>query len=280
MSERILVFIPMYNCERQIGRVLGQFDPAVQRLFDEIIVIDNRSTDGSRSAAAAAARSIAGIPVRVLLNDRNFGLGGSHKVGFDYALRNGFDHVVMLHGDDQGSIRDLVPLIESREHRRWDCLLGARFMPRARLAGYSRFRTFGNHVFNLLFSLVVRHRLHDLGSGLNLYAVRALADRSWARFEDDLTFNYCAILHSASRGWRIRFFPISWREDDQVSNVKLFAQARKVLHLLAAFAHDRDTLTTVDRSRQPDGRYTAEVVFENDAAARRYAPPAHGRAHA
>ena len=34
------------------------------------------------------------------------------------------------------------------------------------------------------------HRIDDLGAGLNLYSVKALADRQYLRNADDLTFNY------------------------------------------------------------------------------------------
>ena len=45
--DKILVFIPAYNCEKQIVRVLAQFDEEVLKYVTEIIVINNRSTDNS-----------------------------------------------------------------------------------------------------------------------------------------------------------------------------------------------------------------------------------------
>lgn len=56
------------------------------------------------------------VPVTLLRNDENYGLGGSHKVAFDYALNNAYDYVVVLHGDDQGSIANLLPYLRSREY--------------------------------------------------------------------------------------------------------------------------------------------------------------------
>ncbi|HEY8024170.1 MAG TPA: glycosyltransferase family 2 protein [Burkholderiaceae bacterium] len=231
--DKILVFIPAYRCEAQIVRVLQQFcAPGIVERFLRIVVVDNRSPDKTVEAAVAAARALDCGKVCVVRNRENYGLGGSHKAAFQYALANGFTHVVVLHGDDQGSIADLLPILDQDLHNQYDACLGARFMPQAKLVGYSRFRIFGNRVFNLLFSLAVGRRLYDLGSGLNIYRVAALSSQYWLRFHDNLMFNYCMILGHARRADNIRFFPISWREEDQISNVKLASQARRTLGIL------------------------------------------------
>ena len=236
MSGSILLFIPAYNCEKQIVRVLGQLDTAARDLFAEIIVVNNRSTDHTEDVALNEVRRIGDPCVKVLRNNENYGLGGSHKVAFEYAAQQGHEYVAVLHGDDQGQISDLAALIATGAHADADCLLGARFHPGSRLVGYSTFRKRGNRIFNTLFSLVVRRRLYDLGAGLNLYRTDILSDRFYHGFTDDLTFNYCMILAHCHYNHRISFFPIVWREDDQISNVRLFRQAVRSLGLLARYA--------------------------------------------
>jgi len=264
-DARILLFIPMYNCAPQIPRVLGQLTPEVARWFAKVIVVNNRSTDDGEAAAVDAATRVDGTEVVVLRNDDNYGLGGSHKVAFEHALAGDFTHVVVLHGDDQGRIADLVPHLEAGEHLEVDALLGARFHPDSTLPGYSAFRTFGNHVFNRLFSVVCGARIHDLGSGLNLYDVRILADRFWRRFPDDLTFNYAMSMAHAHLGHRVRFFPIVWREDDQISNVKLASQARRVMGMLADFARNREAFVAAEHRITPRDAYTAQAVQTDQA---------------
>ncbi|NUT01030.1 MAG: glycosyltransferase family 2 protein [Sphingomonas sp.] len=264
MKERILLFVPMYNCAAQIGRVISQLTPEVQELFSEVIVVDNRSTDDGRTVAAGSLGKL-DLPSRLLMNDQNLGLGGSHKVAFDHALANGFDYLVVLHGDDQGNIGDIVPYIRQGAHRETDALLGARFMKGSRLEGYSRLRSLGNLLFNAIYGLVAGTSVKDLGSGLNLYRVSALENRWWLRNADDLTFNYHMVLRSIAAGWKIRFFPISWREADQVSNVKLFRQSLKVASLPIAYAFLRRRYLEADYSKSPQGGYSSTLVFEGRA---------------
>lgn len=265
-QDRILVFIPAYNCERQLPRVIAQFTPEVQRRFAGLIVVNNRSTDATEAAALAAIKGLGGLDAAVLRNRENYGLGGSHKVAFDHALKNGFTHVVVLHGDDQGSIANILPLLDEGRHLGCDCLLGARFHPASRLEGYSAFRTFGNRVYNALFAAVCGRRIHDLGSGLNLYSVRALADGFFRTFPDDLTFNYCMVMAHSFLKHRLEFFPISWREADQVSNVRLFSQSMRVLRLLRDFALDKRGFLARDHRVRKVGIYAAEEVGSNRRA--------------
>lgn len=188
--EKLLVFIPAYNCEKQVPRVLSQLlDARVAPWVGECIVVNNRSTDGTEEAVQDWRRRHPDAPVRLLRNDKNYGLGGSHKVAFGYAVAHGYDHLVVLHGDDQGAIADLLPILQDGTYKKYDCCLGSRFMKGSRIQGYSTLRVVGNHGFNALFTLVARRRITDLGSGLNLYDVASLKNGYYKKFPDTLYFN-------------------------------------------------------------------------------------------
>ena len=111
---KTLLFIPMYNCEKQITRVLNQLTPEVCNYITEVIIVNNRSTDNGEEAIENYLESRnTGTKVKLIRNQSNYGLGGSHKVAFQYAIDHDFDYVIVLHGDDQGNIRDLVPYLKS-----------------------------------------------------------------------------------------------------------------------------------------------------------------------
>ena len=265
-GERILVFIPAYNCAGQVERVVRQLDGPVKELVDEVIVVDNQSPDDTQARAAAALRGIEGLRWSVLRNDANYGLGGSHKVAIDYGLEHGHTWLLVLHGDDQADVRDFEAPLRAGAHRSVDALLGARFMRGSRLMGYSRVRTVGNHAYNLIFSAAARRRLHDLGSGLNLFRLERFAGGTHRRFADDLTFNYHLSLYMVDAGWRLRFVPISWREEDQRSNVKLVQQGLRTLGLVRDFLRDRRAFFAADHSGG-HAAYSARPAASSEAAA-------------
>jgi len=262
-SERTLLFIPMYNCAPQIPRVIAQLTPEVRDLFDEVIIVNNRSTDDGQAAAIAALRNVGGLKAKVLLNDQNYGLGGSQKVALNYALDHGFSHCIVLHGDDQGSITDIAPHLRAGKHKNLDCLLGARFMPGSRLSGYSMLRTVGNHVFNALYSLVSGKLIYDLGSGLNMYRMSAFKERDYLKCADDLTFNYHMILRSIAARQAIQFFPLEWREDDQASNVKLVRQALRVAGVALSYLVERKAYLARSYTQRAPGGYTYQIAYSS-----------------
>lgn len=265
MKQKILVFIPSYRCETQIRRVLDQFDWRVQQWIDTVIVVDNQSPDQTLEVAIERGQAVLkDCNFIAWRNDDNYGLGGSHKAAFRYAIDQGFDYLVVLHGDDQADIHDLLPQLETGAHLQFDCLLGARFMPGSQLKGYSWFRTFGNRVYNALFSLVACRVIYDLGSGLNLYRIVSFREFYFKTLPDDLTFNYVMLLASYYHKQKLCFFPISWREEDQRSNVKLFRQAFKVIGILAGYALKRGRFINRDLRARAFNSYTGQIIYRHE----------------
>ena len=261
MKDRILLFIPAYNCEKQIVRVLAQLDWEVMSYIDDVIVVNNRSTDDTEQAVLSFISEHPNMPVKLLRNHDNYGLGGSHKVAFDYAIKNEYDYVIVLHGDDQGSIKDFLPVLRKRYYTKHDCILGARFMVKSKLQGYSAFRTFGNIVYDFLFAFVLKKRIYDLGAGLNMYSTEMLESRFYEMFPDNLMFNCCMLFASDYYKQDIKFFPISWREDDQVSNVKMMSQSMKTLKMLFDYFVNPQSVRDDYRDREVLS-YGAEAVKE------------------
>lgn len=263
-ENKILLFIPMYNCEKQIVRVLNQLNDEVCNYIHEVIIVNNRSTDdGEAVVQEYLEKNKISIKINLLRNDDNYGLGGSHKVAFQYAVENGFDHVIVLHGDDQGNISNILPHLKDKSYEKYDCLLGARFMKDSKLKGYSKFRSFGNRVYNLLFSIGCGHQIFDLGSGLNMYKVDALKNEFYFKYKDNLIFNYCMIMGSSYYKHKIKFFPITWVEDDQVSNVKMVNQAITVLRLLGEFVLNKKKFVTEEHRDKIVDKYTSQLIYTN-----------------
>ncbi len=255
----LLLFVPMYNCAPQIGRTLDQVTAAWRPSIAEILVLDNGSTDGGRDVAGAACARLRalGYDAHVGKNDANYGLGGSHKVAFAYALERGHDGVVVFHGDDQGRLADLLDVADRFDA---ECLLGARFMLASRIKGYAPHRILANVAFNGIYSALTARALWDLGSGLNLYRRRFLERRLWEGCADDLTFNYHLLLRSAAHpDVSLAFTPISWREEDQVSNAKLWKHGVQMLGITRALLLSRTAWLTADhRTHRPPLTFTRQ----------------------
>ena len=92
-----------------------------------------------------------------------------------------------------------------------------------------------------------------------MYSVGMLKDRFYEKFPDNLMFNYAMILASQYYGHDIKFYPISWRETDQVSNVKMASQAVTVLKMLKDYYDDPAVICEDYREKKTE-RYEADPV--------------------
>lgn len=266
IKPKILVFIPMYNCQRQIPRVLAKFSKDIQSYLTEIIVVDNGSRDNSLDSAQKALENITETKVTLVQNCDNYSLGGSHKVAFNYAIEHGFDYCVVLHGDDQGSITDLVPYLKSGEYQNFDSFLGARFAKGSKLSGYSLIRTLGNIGLNFFCSIVTGNWVTDMGSGLNLYDTRYLKNKFYLYFPNDLTFNVWLLFYGSYSKSKFRFFPLHWGEDDQVSNAKVFKQGFRILLLLLQYMVSSKRLFAMQENEYSRIDYRFKLIYSNQVS--------------
>ena len=101
-----------------------------------------------------------------------------------------------------------------------------------------------------LFSLFSKKKINDLGSGLYLIKVSVFNDNKYLNFPDNLTFNYFLTLYMSKMNFNLVYFPISWREEDQVSNVKILKQTLELLKILYLFAFNYKKLFNRKNERE------------------------------
>ncbi len=229
-----LLFIPVYNCKIQIKRLIEKIEKNKLESIKEILFVDNRSTDGTLETIIEETSDFK-KKTTIILNDNNYGLGGSHKVAMKYAMNNNYKDLLVFHGDDQGNVDDLEMIISSDTERNYDFILGSRFMKKSILKNYSFIRIAGNIFFNLIFSVITLKKLSDLGSGLNLLRLDNLDIDQIESFPDNLTFNYYLILYICFFKKKFLFVPITWSEEDQISNVKYFNHVFQMFKIILNF---------------------------------------------
>jgi len=217
----VLIAIPAYNCAKQLPRVLDEIDEKLASRVAEIAVIDNGSPDETVAAALAYKKTGRLKNLHVYQNLNNYNLGGTHKVAFLKAERDGLTHVLILHGDNQAKSDEGNLLIDFAEaHPGQQTVLGSRFSKGSTLIGYDAKRIYGNKVLNLIYTIVTLRSCKDLGSGLNLFALKDMEKRTYLEFADKLTFNFELLLDLIKRKVNFAYHPITWREEDQVSNAR------------------------------------------------------------
>ena len=98
---KILIFIVAYNAQDHLEKVLKRIPKSVYDLDYEILIIDDSSTDSTFKIGKKYQSDNSSLNLTVLYNPVNQRYGGNQKLGYQYAINNKFDIVVLLHGDGQ-----------------------------------------------------------------------------------------------------------------------------------------------------------------------------------
>jgi glycosyltransferase involved in cell wall biosynthesis len=125
-TNKILVFITAHNAESTIETLLESIPAAIHNYDYEILVLDDGSSDRTFDRAAVYQSLNQEIHLTVLYNPAKQGYGGSQKIGFQYAIENGFAAVVLLHGDGQYAPEELEKLIRLVLDEEADAVFGTR----------------------------------------------------------------------------------------------------------------------------------------------------------
>lgn len=261
-KDKILLFIPAYNCQEQISRLIKNLTEDEISNFNRVIIIDNSSNDETSNYAKKAIQNKNFKNFLLIKNLKNYGLGGSHKIAFNYAIEHGYDYCCVIHGDDQGNINDLNRIIDNKEYKNYSCLRAGRFKPGSTLVGYSKFRIFGNKVFKYIYSLLIKKEIFDIGAGLATYNMHDLKKIKYEYFVNDMSFDSFMILVMDYYNLRFNFFNVHWKETDQISNTNLFKTATKILKNLIKYKINKKKFIN-DHYLSDLVKYDYKVIYES-----------------
>jgi len=240
-NNKLLVGVPAYNCENQISLTLNEILDLSEKINSpmEIAIFENNGADKTLDACVKLIENNLDHKVVISLykNNTNIGLGGSQKNIFQMSIEDNFTHVMILHGDNQVEVEySLNSINHALSTAKYDAYLGSRFMRGSKRSNYSKTRTIYNYSLNSIFSLILKKRILDLGSGLNIYLVNSLSNQSfWQLTSNNLTFNYDMLIQSYKNHFKMHYFPIHWKQEDQVSNVKVISQLLETLKILIKY---------------------------------------------
>ena len=236
-KNRVAIFIVAYNAEKHIESVLGRIPEFIARHIAEIYIIDDSSADQTVRAASESSWPPEFAPLRIYRTPYNLGYGGNQKLGYAYALRQGFDVVVLLHGDGQYAPESL-PAIIAPYAEGYDAVFGSRFLDKgtARRGGMPLYKRLGNRVLSGVQNRLLGSRMSEMHSGYRSYKVSALRRIPFSYNANDFHFDAEIILQLHEGGFRIKEVPIPTYYGDEICRVNGIAYA---WNCLRSFLHYR-----------------------------------------
>ncbi|HNR96094.1 MAG: Undecaprenyl-phosphate mannosyltransferase [Chloroflexi bacterium ADurb.Bin180] len=217
-----LLIIPAHNEARNIGQVLA--DVAATGLSLAVLVVDDCSSDNTAQIAASQG-------ARVLRLPNNLGYGGAVQAGFRYAVRQGYDTVVMMDADGQHDASCIADLLRPVQKGEADLVLGSRFLGRMEYHT-TLAKRLGMAIFSRLVSSFTGSTITDPTSGfqaMNRDVVAFFATDNYpVDFPDADTI---LLLHYA--GFKVSEVPVLMRE--RLSGVSMHSSWKPIYYVFKMF---------------------------------------------
>ena len=201
---KVVVIIPAFNEEESVAKVLRDIPTD---LVDEVIVVDNDSTDGTAEAARAAGATVVHEPQR--------GYGKACLTGIDYASKVPPDVVVFLDADYSDFPQEMGALVRKIEEG-YDMVIGSRVLGRAEKGALLPQARWGNWLAVCLIKLFFGYEFTDLGPfrALKWSSLIALGMR-----DEDFGWTVEMQVKAARLGLNTVEIPVSYRKRIGVSKV-------------------------------------------------------------
>lgn len=205
----MLIFVVAHRAESTLPPVLDQIPGEVFERYDtHILVIDDRSPDDTFGAGSRWAAGHHDRRVTVLQNPRPSGYGGNLKLGFEYAIVEGFDAVVLLHGDGKYAPSALPEILRPIAAGEADAVIGSRFLRPLGGARMPCVRALANRAATALQNRLLRSHFSDFHSAYRAYSVATLRRIPFRYATDDLHIESELLIQLLRAGCRIEEVPI------------------------------------------------------------------------
>ena len=222
---RTSLVIPAYNEVEGLPLVVREYLDVV----DEVIMVDDGSSDGTFQAAQA----LVGGKVKLLRHEVNQGKVAALRTG---VLQASGDVIIFTDADNTYPARYVPQLVQEIE-KGADLVLGARIQARENIPAFNRL---GNNIFSFLATYISCIRIKDSQTGMRAFR-REMFDKLDVKAKG-LEFETKMTVRAAKLGYKIVEIPIEYRERVGKSKLNPLKDGARMLTALLSVAYTETSL--------------------------------------
>ncbi|OGW79376.1 MAG: hypothetical protein A3G33_03275 [Omnitrophica bacterium RIFCSPLOWO2_12_FULL_44_17] len=223
-NQKIIVMMPAYNVATVLEKTITDIP---KDWVDEILVINDGSTDSTKEVAEKCGVSVVSHP-------KSRGYGAVQKTGYREAIQRGADIVVMVHGDYQYD-PTLVPQFVWRiSHEGFDVVTGTRMVLGDVLKkGMPMWKFIPNRLLTWLENYVFKTNISDYHNGYRAFRADFLKQVNLDLLSDKFDFDTDIMIQAAIRHAKIAEIPHPTRYEDENSQMPFGKAVRYGIGIMA-----------------------------------------------
>mgnify|MGYP000654278050 FL=1 len=161
----LTAIVPIFNEEKYLLDSVTRLQKT--NIFNEIILIDNCSTDTSLAIAQNLKEKDSSI--LVLQTKNNDGKASAVQLGLNYVKTS---HVVIHDADLEYFPDDIVEMFEVAKVNPNDLILGSRVIGNKERKNIYFTTYFGNRILSIMFSFINRYKVSDISTCYQMYSLK------------------------------------------------------------------------------------------------------------
>lgn len=165
IKEKTLIIIPTYNERDNIVELLTQITAMVPAAG--ILVVDDRSPDGTAGAVRDFRDNKAPENLFLLVRDGERGLGNAYREGLRYGLDHGYEIMITMDADISHNPLHLPSMLTALEHH--DVVIGSRYIKDGGTINWRIRRILLSWLANRFARFMLNLKGSDLTSGYRAY---------------------------------------------------------------------------------------------------------------
>ena len=209
-SVTVTVLIPAYNENMTIREIISRVEKT--GLANEILVVDDGSTDGTREILTELEQS---GRLRLILHQKNQGKGAAIRTGIQNATQ---DIVIIQDSDLEYNPRDYPVLLAPLDEQICDVVYGSRFLGGARRPVFF-WNMVANRLLTFLTNILYNNILSDMETGYKVFRLDKVKDIPLRSQRFDFEPEFTAKI--LKRHIRIYEVPISFNPRDYSEGKKI-----------------------------------------------------------
>ncbi len=200
-NRKVSLVIPCYNEQEGLGEMLKND----LSFIDEILVVDNNSTDSTAEVALKNGCK--------LITERRQGYGAAYKAGFKYATG---DIIVTMDGDNSYPLDEIPGLLQALTEGGLDFISACR-LGRGRPESMSLTNYAGNRILTLIARVLFSWKIKDSQSGMWVFR-REVLEKAKPK-SNGMAFSEEIKIEAVRKGFRFAEVDIPYHE--RVGRTKL-----------------------------------------------------------
>jgi glycosyltransferase involved in cell wall biosynthesis len=215
-QKKIIIVIPAFNNSKTLNSVFKRIPEQVLSVIDKFIIVNDGSKDNTQEIILNLSKE---YKIHSIIHNSNRGYAQAQKSGFNQALKEGAEIIVLLHADGQYAPEELPILLEPLIRDEADIVQGSRILGgRALQGGMPIYKYIAIRCASIIENAIYGMDLREYHSGYMLYSAETLRKINFNRLSNTMYFDGEMLFNGHAKRLRIKSLPISTRYSNDIKS--------------------------------------------------------------